>query len=63
MAPYDDNLSGFEVDGTASLPATNDQDCAEHDGARIWHAAYGSGSPVILLPGGASSEYLSSPML
>jgi len=29
-----------------------DQGYVEHDGARIWYAAYGSGAPVILLHGG-----------
>jgi pimeloyl-ACP methyl ester carboxylesterase len=30
----------------------DDQGFVEHDGARIWYASYGSGSPVILLHGG-----------
>ena len=34
------------------LSETKDQDFVEHDGARIWYAAYGSGAPVILLHGG-----------
>lgn len=34
------------------MPATNDQGYVERDGARIWYATYGSGSPVILLHGG-----------
>jgi hypothetical protein len=33
-------------------PATSDHGYVEHDGARIWYATYGSGSPVILLHGG-----------
>ena len=48
----DDELIRFEAEGAAPLPATEDQGYIEHDGARIWHAAYGSGSPVILLHGG-----------
>jgi len=52
METYDDDLSRFEADGAAPLPVTNDQGCVERDGARIWYATYGSGSPVILLHGG-----------
>ena len=52
METYDDDLSRFEADGAALLPVTNDQGYVEHDGARIWYATYGSGSPVILLHGG-----------
>jgi pimeloyl-ACP methyl ester carboxylesterase len=49
---HDDDLSRFESDGAAALPATADRGYIEHDGARIWYAAYGSGPPVILLHGG-----------
>ena len=28
------------------------RDYVEHEGARIWYATYGSGSPVVLLHGG-----------
>jgi pimeloyl-ACP methyl ester carboxylesterase len=49
---YDNDLSRFEAEGAAALPVTDDQGYVEHDGARIWYAAYGSGSPVILLHGG-----------
>ena len=52
MKTYDDDLSRFEADGAAPLPITNDQGYVEHDGARIWYATYGSGSPVIVLHGG-----------
>jgi pimeloyl-ACP methyl ester carboxylesterase len=52
MDIHDDDLSRFEAEGAMPLPATNDQGYVEHDGARIWYAAYGSGSPVILLHGG-----------
>src|SRR5919198_112194 len=49
---YDDDLRRFEAEGAAPLPTTDEQGYVEHDGARIWYAAYGSGSPVILLHGG-----------
>ena len=52
MEVYDDDLRKFETDGAAPLPVTNDQGFVEHEGARIWYATYGSGSPVILLHGG-----------
>ncbi len=52
MENYDDDLSKFEADGVAPLPVTNDQGYVENAGAQIWYAAYGSGSPVILLHGG-----------
>jgi pimeloyl-ACP methyl ester carboxylesterase len=48
----DDDLTNFEAHGAAPLPATTDQGHVEHIGARIWYAAYGSGSPVVLLHGG-----------
>lgn len=52
LEAYDDDLSRFAADGAASLPPTPDHGYVEHDGARIWYAAYGSGPPVILLHGG-----------
>src|SRR6188508_2647461 len=52
MEAYDDDLSRFELAGAAPLPVTTDQGVIEHNGARIWYAAYGSGRPVILLHGG-----------
>src|SRR5215208_1321698 len=52
MEEHDDDLSKFEAEGAAPLPATDDQGAIEHDGARIWYATYGSGRPVILLHGG-----------
>jgi pimeloyl-ACP methyl ester carboxylesterase len=52
LETYDDDLIRFEADGAAPLPDANDQGYVEHDGARIWHATYGSGPPVILLHGG-----------
>jgi pimeloyl-ACP methyl ester carboxylesterase len=56
MEIYDDELIRFEAEGAAPLPDTNDQGYIEHDGARIWYAAYGSGSPVILLHGGLGNS-------
>jgi len=56
MEFYDDELIRFEAEGAAPLPDTNDQGYIEHDGARIWYAAYGSGSPVILLHGGLGNS-------
>jgi pimeloyl-ACP methyl ester carboxylesterase len=52
MQTYDDDLVRFEAEGALPLPDTDDQGYVEHDGARIWYAAYGSGPPVILLHGG-----------
>ena len=52
----DDDLVRFEAEGAAPLPGTPDQGFIEHDGARIWYAAYGSGSPVILLHGGLGNS-------
>jgi pimeloyl-ACP methyl ester carboxylesterase len=52
METYDDDLSQFEADGPISLSATDEQGYIEHDGARIWYTAYGSGPVVILLHGG-----------
>jgi pimeloyl-ACP methyl ester carboxylesterase len=52
METHDDDLSRFEANGAAALPVTQDQGYIEHDGAQIWYATYGSGSPVILLHGG-----------
>jgi pimeloyl-ACP methyl ester carboxylesterase len=52
MGSYDDDLKSFGAHGAAPLPAASDQGYVDHDGARIWYATYGSGSPVILLHGG-----------
>ena len=52
MASYDDDLKNFEAHGALPLPVPSKQDYLDHDGARIWYATYGSGSPVILLHGG-----------
>jgi len=52
MEIYDDDLEKFEALGAEPLPDTSEQGYVENEGARIWYAAYGSGSPVILLHGG-----------
>ncbi|MCB9077620.1 MAG: alpha/beta hydrolase [Anaerolineaceae bacterium] len=52
MKTHDDDLSKFEAEGAAPLPAPDDHGYVEKDGARIWYATYGSGRPVILLHGG-----------
>ena len=49
---HDDELRKFEAEGAGPLPVTNDEGYVEHEGARIWYSAYGSGAPVILLHGG-----------
>jgi pimeloyl-ACP methyl ester carboxylesterase len=51
MVDYDDDLRRFEAEGVA-LPGAEEEGYVEHDGARIWYAAYGAGVPVILLHGG-----------
>jgi pimeloyl-ACP methyl ester carboxylesterase len=52
MEIQDDELRKFEVEGAAPLPDADDQGYVEHEGARIWYAAYGAGPAVILLHGG-----------
>jgi pimeloyl-ACP methyl ester carboxylesterase len=52
MEAHDDDLRIFEEQGTPPLPAARDQGYVDHDGARIWYSAYGSGPTVILLHGG-----------
>lgn len=52
METHDDELIKFEAEGVAPLPETPNQGYIEYDGARIWYAYYGSGTPVILLHGG-----------
>lgn len=47
----DDELVNFEAHG-AVLPQGGEEGVVDHDGARIWYAAYGRGAPVILLHGG-----------
>lgn len=48
----DDELLNFDAHGAAPLPAAVTEGFVENDGARIWHAVYGSGPAVILLHGG-----------
>ncbi len=56
MEKYDDDLIKFEAEGAEPLPATRDQGYIENDGAQIWYASYGIGSPVILLHGGMGNS-------
>ncbi len=48
----DDDLTHFASDGAPTLPLADREGHVAHDGARIWHASYGEGPPVILLHGG-----------
>ena len=48
----DDELELFDSGGPPPLPAAADGGYVDHDGARIWYASYGAGSPVVLLHGG-----------
>lgn len=52
MTTHDDDLRIFAAEGVPALPATTAAGWIEHDGARLWYATCGSGSPVILLHGG-----------
>jgi pimeloyl-ACP methyl ester carboxylesterase len=52
MDIHDDDLKRFEAEGALALPMMGGQGYVDHDGARIWFAAYGGGFPVILLHGG-----------
>jgi pimeloyl-ACP methyl ester carboxylesterase len=49
---HDDDLVRFEAEGPWPLPAADAQGHVERDGARVWYAAFGAGSPVVLLHGG-----------
>jgi pimeloyl-ACP methyl ester carboxylesterase len=51
MVSTDDDLKDF-ADRGLKLPQHGTEGQIEHDGARIWHASYGTGTPVILLHGG-----------
>ncbi|MCA8279854.1 alpha/beta hydrolase [Burkholderia cepacia] len=51
-AELDDDLVRFDAQGGTPLPAADAQGWLEHDGARIWHASFGLGPPVVLLHGG-----------
>ena len=48
----DDDLTHFAAQGAPPLPPCTKQGDVEHDGARIWYAAYGADPTVILLHGG-----------
>lgn len=50
--PTDDDLTRFAAQGAPALPPGARQGDIEHDGARIWYAAYGTEPTVILLHGG-----------
>jgi pimeloyl-ACP methyl ester carboxylesterase len=52
MQIQDDELINFEAEGALPLPEPEAKGYVENEGARIWYASYGSGSPVILLHGG-----------
>ena len=56
MEFQDDGLDRFEAEGAAPLPHAETEGHVDHDGARIWYAAYGSGAPVILLHGGLGNS-------
>lgn len=49
---HDDDLVQFAASGALSLPPARHQGHVATGGARIWHAVYGAGAPVILLHGG-----------
>lgn len=49
---HDDDLVRFATDGAAPLPTPDVEGYAENEGARIWYASFGSGTPVVLLHGG-----------
>ena len=48
----DDDLELFEASGAPPLPSTAEHGYTDHDGASIWYASFGAGSPVVLLHGG-----------
>ena len=52
METFDDSLVRFEATGAPSLPPAAHQGWVENEGARIWYAAWGTGTPVLLLHGG-----------
>ena len=52
----DDDLVRFAAEGAAALPLTGREGYVAHRGARIWHAQFGKGAPVILLHGGLGNS-------
>lgn len=52
LKTVDDDLTRFAAEGAPALPLAVSEGYVEHDGARIWHATFGHGSPVVLLHGG-----------
>jgi pimeloyl-ACP methyl ester carboxylesterase len=52
MQPYDDELNHFEAHGAVPIAEPELIGSVNHDGASIWYATHGEGSPVILLHGG-----------
>lgn len=52
MTFADDELIAFTEHGAAPLPDAVTEGHLSHDGADIWYATYGAGTPVVLLHGG-----------
>jgi pimeloyl-ACP methyl ester carboxylesterase len=52
----DDDLKIFEEYGPTPLPEGATAGYIENEGAKIWYASYGNGSPVILLHGGLGNS-------
>ncbi|WP_457580836.1 alpha/beta fold hydrolase [Ensifer canadensis] len=50
------DLAYLESHGVPQLPAPDEQDIVENEGARIWYASHGSGPAVILLHGGMGNS-------
>lgn len=56
MTFRDDDLTHLEAHGMPPLPAATREGHVERDGARIWFAEFGAGTPVVLLHGGMGSS-------
>jgi pimeloyl-ACP methyl ester carboxylesterase len=52
MESTDDDLTGFASHGAAPLPGDGRAAVLQHDGACLWYAAFGTGTPLVLLHGG-----------
>lgn len=52
LEAHDGNLERFEAEGATIPQNPDDKGYVEHDGAQLWYATYGVGTPVILLHGG-----------